>query len=157
MKSLFEQMGGTYHRVGDYLIPDLLPPKSREYQIGKYGRLRRIYLKEHRPILYTNLLTSRKLFEDLEEVDKCCNERMEYLCTAMAKQEGVTEALKADNQMEWVPRKNSIHNRAEEIVLSEIVYMYDEYPLSVIWLITGITFVFLINRPVCCLLSNLSF
>ena len=123
MKSLFEQMGGTYRKEGDYYIPNLeLPPQS-DYQIGKYGRLRHPYLKEHRPILYTNLLTSGKLFEDLEEVDKSCNERMEILCTAMAKQEGVTEALKAADQMEWVRRMNNIHNRAEEIVLSEIVYV----------------------------------
>lgn len=90
---------------------------------GKYGRMRRSYLKEHRPILYTNLVVEGTLFEDLVDVDKRCNERMEYLCTAMAKQEGVTEALKAADQMEWVRRKNSIHNRAEEIVLSEIVYV----------------------------------
>ena len=65
-------------------------------------------------------------FEDLEEVDKACNERMALLCTAMAKQEGVTEALKADDQMEWVRRKNSIHNRAEEIVLRELIYTYED-------------------------------
>ena len=85
--------------------------------------MRRTYLKEHRPILYTNLVTSGELFEDLEEVDRSCNERMEVLCTAMAKQEGVTEALKAADQMEWVRRKNNIHNRAEEIVLHELVYV----------------------------------
>ena len=111
-----------YLQTGDYFIPDLkLPQENRS--IGKYGRMRRNYLKEHRPVLYTNLVIEGTLFEDLIDVDKRCNERMEYLCTAMAKQEGVTEALKATDQMEWVRRKNSIHNRAEEIVLSEIVYV----------------------------------
>ena len=122
MKSLFEQMGGTYRWEGDYLIPNLELPPSTGCQIGKYGRMRRSFLKEHHPILYTDLVTSCKLFEDLEEVDRTCNERMEILCTSMAKQEGVTEALKAADQMEWVRRKNSIHNRAEEIVLHELVY-----------------------------------
>ena len=122
MKSIFEEMGGTYRKEGDYYIPNLELPPMPDYQIGKYGRMRRIYLKEHRPILYTNLVVEGTLFEDLVDVDKRCNERMEYLCTAMAKQENVTEALKAADQMEWVRCKNSIHNRAEEIVLSELVY-----------------------------------
>ena len=123
MKSLFEQMGGTYRKEGDYYIPNLeLPPQPND-QIGKYGRMRRSYLKEHRPILYTNLVVEGTLFEDLADVDKRCNERMGYLCTAMAKQESVTEALKAADQMEWVRRMNSIRSRAEEIVLSEIVYV----------------------------------
>ena len=122
MKSIFEEMGGTYRREGDYHIPNLTLPDTGNYTIGKYGRMRRSYLKEHRPVLYTNLVVEGTLFEDLAEVDKCCNERMEYLCTAMAKQEGVTEALKAADQMEWVRRKNNIHNRAEEIVLHELVY-----------------------------------
>lgn len=123
MKSLFEEMGGTYRKVGDYYIPNLELPPMPDYQLGKYGRMRRTYLKEHRPVPYTTLVIEGTLFEDLVDVDKRCNERMEYLCTAMAKQEGVTEALKAADQMEWVRRKNSIHNRAEEIVLTEIVYV----------------------------------
>ena len=79
-------------------------------------------LKEHRPILYTNLLTSGTLHRHLAEIDQACNERMKTIISAMAKQEGVTEALKAADQMEWVRRMNSIRNRAEEIVLSELVY-----------------------------------
>ena len=123
MKSIYEQMGGTYHWEGDYLIPDLLPPQSKEYQIGKYGRMRRRFLKEHHPVLYANFLTSGKLLEHLEETDKCCNERMELIVSAMAKREGVTEALKAADQMEWVRRMNSIRNRAEESILNELVYV----------------------------------
>ena len=117
MKSLFEQMGGTYRQEGDYLIPNLALPDIGDNQIGKYGRMRRRYLKEHRRILYTDLLTSGNLRRHLTEIDQACNERMESIVSAMAKQEGVAEALKAADQMEWVRRMNSIRNRAEEIVL----------------------------------------
>ncbi len=122
MKSIFEEMGGTYRRVGDYFVPNLVLPDTENYQIGKYGRMRRSYLKEHRKILYTNYVMEGTLFMHLAEIDQACNERMEIIVSAMAKQEGVTEALKAADQMEWVRRINSIHNRAEEIILTEIVY-----------------------------------
>ena len=122
MKSLFEEMGGTYRQVGDYFIPNLVLPDDGNYQIGKYGRMRRSYLKEHRKILYTNYVMEGTLFKHLAEIDQACNERMETIIHAMAKQEGVTEALKAADQMEWVRRMNNIRNRAEEIVLHELVY-----------------------------------
>lgn len=122
MKSIFEQMGGTYRQEGDYLIPNLSRPDESEYRIGKYGRMRRSYLKEHRPILYTNLLTSGTLHRHLAEIDQACNERMEIIVSAMAKQEDVTETLKASAQMEWVRHMNSIRSLAEEIVLTELVY-----------------------------------
>lgn len=122
MKSLFEEMGGTYRQVGDYFIPNLVLPDTGNYQIGKYGRMRRSYLKEHHPILYNNYLLEGRLFKHLAEIDQDCNERMEIVVSAMAKQEGVTEALKAADQMEWVRRINSIRNRAEEIILTELVY-----------------------------------
>ena len=122
MKSLFEEMGGTYRQEGDYLIPNLTLPDEPEYQIGKYGHLRRSYLKEYHPVLYANFLTSGTLHRHLAEIDQACNERMEIIVSDMAKQEGVTESLKAADQMEWVRRMNSIHSRAEEIVLTELVY-----------------------------------
>ena len=122
MKSLFEEMGGTYRQVGDYFIPNLVLPDTGNYQIGKYGRMRRSYLKEHHPILYNNYLLEGTLFKHLAEIDQACDERMKILVSAMAKQEGVTEALKAADQMEWVRRINSIRNRAEEIILTELVY-----------------------------------
>ena len=122
MKSLFEEMGGTYRQEGDYLIPNLALPDEPEYQIGKYGRMRRSYLKEHRPILYANLLTSGTLHRHLAEINQACNKRMAIIVSDMARQEDVTEALKAADQMEWVRRMNSIRNRAEEIVLTELVY-----------------------------------
>ena len=122
MKSLFEQLGGTYRQEGDYLIPNLSLPDEPEYQIGKYGHLRRSYLKAHRPVLYANFLTSGTLHRHLAEIDQACDERMEIVVSTMAKQEGVTEVLKATDQMEWVRRMNIIRSRAEEIVLSELVY-----------------------------------
>ena len=123
MKSIFEQMGGTYRQEGDYLIPNLALPEEPEYQIGKYGRMRRSYLKEHRPVLYANLLTSGTLHRHLAEIDQACNERMEIIVSDMARQEDVTEALKAADQMEWVRRMNSIRNRAEEIVLTDAYFL----------------------------------
>ena len=122
MKSLFEEMGGTYRQVGDYFIPNLVLPDTGNYQIGKYGRMRRSYLKEYHKILYNNYVIDGTLFKHLSEIDQACNECMEIIVSDMAKKEGVTEALKAADQMEWVRRINSIRNRAEEIILTELVY-----------------------------------
>ena len=122
MKTIFEEMGGTYRQVGEYFIPNITLPDDGEYQIGKYGRMRRSYLKEYRKILYNNYVLEGTLFKHLAEIDQACDERIENIVSAMAKQEGVTEALKAADQIEWVRRMNSIRNRAEEIVLHELVY-----------------------------------
>lgn len=122
MKTIFEEMGGTYRQVGYYFIPNITLPDDGEYQIGKYGRMRRSYLKKYRKILYNNYVLEGTLFKHLAEIDQACNERIENIISAMAKQEGVTEALKATNQMEWVRYMNSIRNRAEEIILTELVY-----------------------------------
>ena len=123
MKSLFEEMGGTYRQEGDYLIPNLALPNDDNYEIGKYGRMRLSYLKEHRKILYTNYLMEGTLSKHLSEIDQACNERMENIVPAMAKQEGVTETLKAADQIKWVRRMNGIRNRAEEIILREVVFV----------------------------------
>ena len=123
MKSLFEEMGGTYRQEGDYLIPNLALPNDGDYEIGKYGRMRLNYLKEHRKIFYTNYLMEDTLSKHLSEIDKACNESMDNLVSAMAMQEGVTEELKAKDQMEWVRRMNNIRNRVEEIVLREVVFV----------------------------------
>ena len=111
----------TYHRCGDYLLPDLTIP-DESVTLGKYGRMRKTYLKEHKPILYNALLLSGKLTEHLVGVDAECRERLEPLLPQIMRQEGVDEALKARDQMEWVRRMNSIQNRAEEILLNELVY-----------------------------------
>lgn len=123
MKSIFEKMGGTYRQEGDYLLPNLaLPPNEPVHQIGKYGRMRKRYLKEYRRALYSCLLLSGKLHEHLAEIDQACNECIDRITADMAKNERVTEALKAADQIEWVARMNNIRSRAEEIILSELVY-----------------------------------
>ena len=121
-KSIFEQCGGTYTQVGDYLLPDLIIDETEQQPIGKYGRMWKRYLKEHRPILFSNLLLSGKLDQHLAEIDHACVEGIDLLTRQMDDQEGVTEAPKATDQMEWVRRMNNIQNRAEEIVLNELVY-----------------------------------
>ena len=111
-----------YHKSGDYFLPNLTIEDQEIQPLGKYGRMRKSYLKEHRPVLYTNFLLSGELFPHLAEIDKACEERMDLLTYQMAKLEDVTEALKTSDQMEWVRRMNSIQNRADEIVLHELVY-----------------------------------
>ena len=111
----------TYTRNGDYLFPDLRF-EAENPPIGKYGLLRKRYLKEHRRGWYSSLLLTGKLDAHLAEIDLTCTERVELIMNQLAQHEGVTEALKASDQMEWVARMNSIRARAEEIVLSELVY-----------------------------------
>ena len=121
-QSFFEQNGGTYMQVGDYYIPDLKDEEPGHYSIRKYGRMRRRYLQAHHPILFSELTLSGKLYQHLAETDHACKERVELIIWQMKGREGVTEALKAVDQMEWIRRMNSIQNRAEEIVLNELVY-----------------------------------
>ncbi len=121
-KPIFEQFGGSYTQVGDYFLPDLIIGEAEHLPIGKYGRMRKRYLKVHRPILFTNLLLAGKLDQHLTEIDRACVEWMDLLTRLIAERERVTEALKAADQFEWVRRMNSIQNRAEEIVLNEFVY-----------------------------------
>ena len=124
MKSLYEELGGTYRQVGDYFIPDIELPE-RNYEIGKYGRMRHRYLKEHRKIQYTTMILDGTLYDHLEEVDRLCNERMEIIVTSMKKQQGITEDLKARDQLAWVGAMNNIRNAAEETILRELVYVED--------------------------------
>ena len=119
--SLFERMGGTYHREGDYFLPDLLPPES--ISVGIWGQRRKHYLKTQREPIYTALLLSGKLDSHLSEVDVQAETMFFQLVKRLAEQEGVTERLKAENQMEWVGRMNGIRNRTEEIIYNELVYV----------------------------------
>ena len=121
-KSFFEQKGGTYTQNGDVLLPDLSIGEAEQRPIGKYGRMRKRYLKEQHPVIFSELLLEGKLYPHLLEIDDACGGRMELLILQMAKQENVTEALKASDQMEWVRHMNIIRSRAEEIVLHELVY-----------------------------------
>ena len=118
MKSLFEMNGGTYHEENGYLIPDLVAPETP--QIGAWGQRYLHLLKTAKRALYTELVFSGKLAAHLEETERCAEEMLDRLMTQMAAQEGITEQLKAENQMEWVRRMNSIRSRAEEIVWNEL-------------------------------------
>ena len=122
MKSLFEQLGGTYTNVNSYCLPDLAVPEPDPRPLGRWGRLHETYLKEHRSITYTLLLTSCQLDSYLADIQEQAAEMLERLISQMTKSEGITEQLKAENQLEWVRRMNSIRNRAGEIVLAELIY-----------------------------------
>ena len=124
MKSLYEELGGTYRQVGDYLIPDIELPE-KHYEIGKYGHMRHRYLKEHRKIQYTTMILDGALYDHLEEIDRICNERIENMVAAMKKRQGITEDLKSRDQLAWVGAMNNSRNAAEEIILRELVYEED--------------------------------
>ena len=109
----------TYHREGDYLIPNLTPPESPK--IGVWGIRRRDYLRKHHEGIYTGMLLSGKLNAHLEEIDRSANEVFDLLMKQYATREGVTEQLKAEDQMEWVRRMNNIRDLVEEIILCELV------------------------------------
>ena len=111
-----------YHRCGDYLLPNLALKESEQKPIGKYGRMRKHYLKEHRPILFSSLLLSEKLYHHLSEINQSCMEWMELLIRQMADREGVTEALKAANQMKWVRIMNACKAQTEEVFFQEIIF-----------------------------------
>lgn len=110
-----------YDRCGDCLFPNLTIEETGQ-SIGKYGRLRKQYLKEHRPTLYSNLLLSGKLFEHLSEIDRAAQDRIDRIASQLAAQRGITEQLKADDQMRWVQEMNNIQAAAEEIILQEMIY-----------------------------------
>ena len=112
----------TYTRVGDDWIPDLKLTEQSLHPIGKCGRMRRRYLKEYRPALYNSLLLSEKLYPHLLEIDEAANARMDILMPQLMKAAGVTEELKAADQMKWVGLANNCRAQAEEIVLSEIIF-----------------------------------
>ena len=123
-KSIFEQIGGTYTQQGDYILPNLiLSAEEGKQYIGLWGQRHRRYLKQHHRILYYNLLTSGKLNAHLAEIDQQAEEIFFRLIKQMTNREGVTEQLKAKNQMEWVRRMNNIRNRAMEIVYTKVIYI----------------------------------
>ena len=120
-RSLFEQMGGTYHQEGDYFLPNLSVPELPA--IGIWGQRRRRYLKEHCQALHTALLLSGKLSNHLSEIDEQAETIFFQLVKLLEEQEGIREQLKAENQMEWVRKMNSARNRAEEIIYNELIYI----------------------------------
>ena len=114
--------GLTYTRRGDYYSPDLDLSDADQPPLGRYGRMRLNYLREHRPGLYTRLVLSGKLYEHLAEIDQTSRRQMEQIISQIAQTEGVDEKLKAKDQMAWVGRMNSIRQRVEEMVLEELIY-----------------------------------
>lgn len=121
-KTIFEEMGSAYVRQGDYLLPCLsLLAKKENKPVGVWGQRHLRYLKQHRKVLYTNLLTSGKLNSYLADIDKQAEDMFLRLVKQMTEREGVTEQLKAENQIEWVGRTNNIRSRAMEIVNEEII------------------------------------
>ncbi len=111
-----------YERIGDYYIPVLTLSSEEQRPIGKWGRMHRDYIKEHRPILFNDLILSGHLSVYLVDLNEQAQERLDTIMEQMKAAEGVTEELKRTHQMEWVQRCNNIHNRAEEIVLHEMIY-----------------------------------
>ena len=111
----------SYRMESGYRLPNLLPPDEPEVILGKYALMRRRYLQQHRKVTYTNLLTTGKLTEHLMATEAEALSRLEAITSQMAKAEGVTEALKASDQMQWVQMMNNIKNSVEEIVIQEIV------------------------------------
>lgn len=122
-KSLFEQLGGTYHEENGYFIPDLRLPAEEEQPIGTWGQRHLDYLKQYRKITYTNLLTSGKLNAYLADIDRQAQERFERLIGDMKQAQGITEHLKAENALDWVGSLNNIRANVREIVNKEIIYI----------------------------------
>ena len=122
-KTIFEEMGGTYIRHGDYLIPCLALPEEEEQRfIGVWGQRHKRYLKEHKKVVYITLLTSGRLNSYLADIEEQAQERFERIVDQMKQAQGIMEQLKAENQMEWVVRMNNIQTCAREVVNAELIY-----------------------------------
>ena len=122
-KTIFEEMGGTYTRVGDYYLPNLkLPEEEKQANIGVWGMRHKRFLKENHRVLYANLMTSGKLVAYLDDIEQQATAMFLRLVKELAEQENVTEELKATDQMLWVQKMNNIRNRATEIVNAEIIF-----------------------------------
>ena len=121
-KTIFEEVGGTYTQIEDYLLPDLKLPEEEQHTIGVWGQCHRYFLKEYRQATYVTLITSGKLNSYLADIDQQAEEMFFRLVKQMAETEGITEQLKADNPMEWDSKMYNIQNRAMKIVNSELVY-----------------------------------
>ena len=122
MKSVFEAMGGTYRQYRDIFIPEMALPDTHQIPIGKYGRMRHRYLKEHREVLYNAMIVDGTLWNHLSEVDKTCKDRLDVLILGMKEKWDITEELKARDPMAWVGAMNNIRNAAEEILFAEVIY-----------------------------------
>ena len=125
-KHIYDENNGLwYELIGDYYIPVLTLSSEEQRPIGKWGRMRRDYLKEQRPILFNDLILSGRLWTYLADLNEQAQERLSLMVEQMKASEGVTEEVKATDQMAWVGAMNSIRNRAEEIILRELIYGED--------------------------------
>ncbi|MDO4364615.1 MAG: TnpV protein [Clostridia bacterium] len=122
MKSVFEQNGGTYTKVGDYYLPDLTVPTDKKYNIGKYGRLHERFIKENRPCFYTARMIQGVWLDYLEQVDNAAKNEVERLVKKFADRLDISEKLKATDQMQWVGLINNAKVQAEEFVMKNIVF-----------------------------------
>ena len=122
MKSVFETMGGTYRQCGDFFIPEMALPDTEKISIGKYGRMRQRYLKEHRGVLYNAMILDGTLWSHHTEVDKICMDRLDVIVLGMKETQGITEELKAHDPMAWVGAMNNIRSAAGEILFAEVIY-----------------------------------
>lgn len=123
MKSSFEQNGGSYRQVGDYLIPNLtLPPEETKIRLGKWGMLHKSFLLKHKKVLFATLFAEGKLWQYLADIDTQAQQMFDTLVEQMKKSEGITEELKEQNQMEWIQRMQSIEARASEIISHDIIF-----------------------------------
>ena len=120
-RTIFEQIGGTYHKEGEHLLPDLTVTTFLD--VGIWGERRRQYLREHQKAIYTGLLLSGKLNDHIADINQQAEAMFFQLVKQLAEQEGITEQFKAENQMEWVRKMNNIRNRAKEIVYNELIYV----------------------------------
>ena len=123
MKSLFEQMGGTYREENGYLIPNLTLPEEEQVEIGIWGQRRLEYIKHHRKGFYTSLVIGGEVKRYLADVNKLAEEMFDTLISQYKTSEGITEQLKADNQMQWVCKMNNIRDRISEIIYKELIYI----------------------------------
>lgn len=123
MKTIFEQLGGTYTMQGNYRLPNLTAEETDTRPIGIWGQRRLHYLKHHRKVLYYNLLTSGKLHSHLADIEEQAQELFDRLITDLATKEGITEQLKATDQIKWVQRMNNIRERVMEMVYTDVVYV----------------------------------
>ena len=126
-KYIYDNSNGLWYELhGDYYLPCLTIPEEEVHTIGIWGRKHQQYLREHRPIIYSDLVLSGKLFNYLADIDTQARNKLDLLVTQLAEKEGINEHLKAQDQLVWVRAMNNIRNRAEEIVLKELIYGEDE-------------------------------
>ena len=122
MKSIFEKNGGTYTKVGDYYIPNITVPDTKKYNIGKYGRLHARFIKENRPCFYSMKMIDGTWLDYLEEIDTSAREMVDKIIKDLVIQRGVTEKLKATDQLAWVSAMQQIKHTAEEIVYNDLIF-----------------------------------